>query len=252
MAADVKRLPGVVVHFHNHRVQFHAPLGRFHLDWHRRQKLLHNRIFFHPDDGIIGPRHPAIRLVGSAAGKNARIRGRDMRVRSHHRRNPPVQIPSHRHLLAGHFRVEIHEPHLHVVRDGFQQLIHLPEGAIGLRHINAPLDIHHGATRAGGRGVDIQSRAWRRVRVVCGTKQARLPAQVVVDIPLVPDVVAGRHHINAVTVELLGNIRRNAEARRGVLSVGDHHIDPLRFADVRQVIRHNMPSRMTEDVADEE
>ena len=250
MPANRKRLAGCLIHVHDHRVQFDAALRRFHLDRHRRQKFLDNRLLFHADDGIVRSGHTAVCLVRRAARQDARVGGGNMRVRPHHRRNTSVQIPAHRHLLAGHLGMEIDEPDFHFFRNARQHLIDLPERTIGVGHVHPALQIHHGAFRAASRLVNIKARAGSGNGIVGRPDQPGLPTQVIVNVPLVPDVIAGRHHVDAGTKEILGDIGRDAEARGRVFAVRDHHINALRGPDIRQMVRDNAAARMAENIAD--
>ena len=62
-------------------------------------------------------------------------------------------------------------------------------------------------------------------RIVGGAEQPRLGADVVERFFLVPDVIAGRHHVDAPVEELIADLAGDAEAGRRVLGVGDDEVD---------------------------
>ena len=74
---------------------------------------------------------------------------------------------------------------------------------------------------------------------------------VVDQLLLVPHVIAGGQHIGAQVEDLLGDLRRHAEAAGGVLNVHDRQLDLVRLAHVADVLAHDPASRAAEDVADE-
>src|SRR6185312_2057021 len=156
------------------------------------------------------------------------------------------------HLFARDFSVEIDEADLYVGGKRGQQLICFSKRAVGIGHINPPLQIHHGTTRARRRLVDVDTGAWRAGRIVGRAQQARVAREVVVDVPLVPDVIAGCHHIDTVTEKFLRNGGCNAEAGGGIFAVRDYKVDRFGPADVLDVVGDDAAPGMTEDVADKE
>ena len=99
--------------------------------------------------------------------------------------------------------------------------------------------------------MDIDPGTRSRCRIVGGPDQAWGPPQIVLNIPLVPDVVARGHHIDAITKKLVGNVRSDTEACCGVLAIGDHNVNRLRRADVGHVVGNNSPARLSEYIANE-
>ena len=63
------------------------------------------------------------------------------------------------------------------------------------------------------------------VDIIRGTQQARLAREIIVNLALVPDVVAAGEHVEPVAEQLIGKLRRNAEASGRIFSVGDRKID---------------------------
>ena len=100
--------------------------------------------------------------------------------------------------------------------------------------------------------MDVNARTWNARRVVRRPQQSRLPRQVVVDVALVPDVIAGSHHIDPVAEKFVGNGGRDTKACRRVLAVRDYDVDRLGSADIRNVVCDNSASGVSENVADKE
>ena len=61
----------------------------------------------HPDHAAVRPAHAYVRDVGRTARKDTLIGGRHMGVSSHDGCDAPVEVPTHRDLFAGGFRVHI-------------------------------------------------------------------------------------------------------------------------------------------------
>ena len=142
--------------------------------------------------------------------------------------------------------MEIDEAH-------FDRRIELGENAIGgaerairVRHVGAALQIENCALFP-----DDHPTARRFGRIIGGSQKARCAAQIIVDLALVPDVIACGEHIDPQFEQVLGNQGRDAEAACGILPVGDSQVDLLRFDDVLQVVGDNAAPRGGEDVADE-
>ena len=80
-----------------------------------------------------------------------------------------------------------------------------------------------------------------------------LALQVVDDLALVPDVIAGGEDVDAEVEKLVDDLRSDAEAAGGVFAVGDNQVDAVLLltsrADARWTMVRPGPS---EDVADEE
>jgi len=68
----------------------------------------------------------------------------------------------------------------------------------------------------------------------------------------VPHVVTAGQNFDPRREQLLGNPGRNAEARCGVLAVGDHQVDLARLHNVGKPIGDNVPAWRTHDVANKQ
>jgi hypothetical protein len=251
MPPDADGLARLAVNLDDYRMQLNGAFGCFHPDGHSRQKLPQHRVFLNTDDGIERTGHTAVGLIRSAAGKNTRIGGRNVGVRAYDSRNAAIHIPPHGHLLARDLGMKIDEPDRYVRRQRGQQFVGLPERAVGVCHVNAALEIHHRAACAGGCLVNVNARTWAARRKVRRPQQARIAREIFVDVALVPDVIAGRHNVDPAAEKLVGNSRRDAETRRGILAVRDHNVNRLGLPDVGEMVRHNSPPGVAEDVADE-
>ena len=56
------------------------------------------------------------------------------------------------------------------------------------------------------------------------------------DLAFVPDVISGRHNVNAQIEKLLRQRRRDSETSRGILAVGDDEIDGVTLAIAREAL----------------
>jgi hypothetical protein len=75
--------------------------------------------------------------------------------------------------------------------------------------------------------------------------------EVVVDLSLVPDVVAAGDDVDAAPEQLLGQARGQAGTRRDVLTVGDDHVQRHLVTELWQRVHHGQPSGLADDVADD-
>src|ERR1017187_5840311 len=73
VAADGARLPGLLVHVEDDRVQLRAVLGSLHAHRQAGEETLQNGVRIDADHRAVGPGHAAIGLVGRAAGQDTGI-----------------------------------------------------------------------------------------------------------------------------------------------------------------------------------
>jgi hypothetical protein len=251
VSPDVGRPSSGFIHFDDHRVQLRPMLGGFHANRHLRQEFLQNNILVDADHGMIRAGHTHIGLIRRAIRQNARVRGRDVRVRADHRGNPAVQIPAHGHLLAGQLGVKIYETDFRAGRQILQNLIGLAKGTIGLRHVGAALQIDNRAVDPVLRFDHHHAASGEFLDVVAGTQQPRLAGKIIVNFALIPDVVAAGEDVQPVAEQFIGKRRSNAEASRGILGVGDGEIDFFSRDDGFKMSRDEVSPGRGENVADE-
>src|SRR4030095_15475582 len=82
--------------------------------------------------------------------------------------------------------------------------------------------------------------------------QPRVLVEIRKDFLPVPDVIAAGHHIDAVLEEVIGDVRRDAEPGSRVLHVRDDEIDPMMCHQRTQPATDELPSWLSNDVADEQ
>ena len=76
--------------------------------------------------------------------------------------------------------------------------------------------------------------------------------QIGVDLAAVVGVVAERDHVDAGREQLVGDLRRDPEAARGVLAVDDDERRGVALAQHRQAVEQRAPPDAADDVADEQ
>jgi len=76
--------------------------------------------------------------------------------------------------------------------------------------------------------------------------------QVVIDLALIPGVIAKSEHINSSGEQLVCRVRGDAQAPRGVLAVGDDDLQLKLFAQPGYELLHQSPPRSTRDIPYEE
>ena len=233
---------GEFIHSHDHRVQLSAMPRRFHPHRHLRQKLLDDDVFVDADDAIVRTRHAAIRLIGGAAGQDARIGGRDMGVSADHGRNASIEMPAHGDFFARQLGVKIDETYLDFGTQLGKESVGFAKRAIDGCHVGAPLQIDNRAVDSVSR-LDDNDAGTRQLRRVIGwTQQARLAREVVINFALVPDMIAAGEHVDAEAEQIVGQLRRDAEAAGGVFAIGDREMNVFGFYDRLQMTGDNRPS----------
>ena len=77
-------------------------------------------------------------------------------------------------------------------------------------------------------------------------------ADVVERFLLVPDVIAGRHHVDAPVEQLVADLARDAEAGRRIFGVGDDEVDGVVVDEGAEALPDELAAGAPDDVADEE
>jgi len=133
-----------------------------------------------------------------------------MGVGAENGRHTPVEVPAHRHLLARHLCVEVDDYRAGLTLEALQDRVDLgerrarhlqPDGSAQVDHCDAPaLDLDHGV-------------ALSRVAVwIVGRPDHAVGAiQVLVDLAVLVDVVAGCDHIRAGGEQLVGGALGDAQ-----------------------------------------
>ena len=134
------------------------------------------------------------------------------------------------------------------------------EGVIGCVHEDAAAEIDDGIGHAGLRG-SLEDAIAGKAGLEVGRAQdaagailaiGRHGVQIVDQLALVPDVIAGGEHVRAQVEEVFGDLRGDAEAAGGVLSIDDDEFDVVGLTDMPDVLADDLSSRAAEDIADEE
>src|SRR5262249_9437940 len=183
---------------------------------------------------------------------NRLVGRRNVRVRSDDRRDPAVQVPPHRHFFRGRLRVHVDDDDFHVA-GARQLLIGDAERRVGIGgHDDRPLQIQY-AHRNPGRGRLDRPPAPRIAgRIVGRAQQPIRGVERVVDLLLVPDVIARREDVDRHLGHLVEELNRQAEAASRVLDVDDYKVYIVFVDDLRQRGVERATSGLTDDVADKE
>jgi hypothetical protein len=165
--------------------------------------------------------------------------------------DPAVQIPAHRDLLAGELGVEVDDHSVGLTLEALEDRVDLGEWgardveldrAAEVDHRDASLtDLDH---RVAASGVG--------VRIVGGPDHAVGAVEVLVDLAMLVDVVAGRDHVGARGKHLLRRPLGDPQASGRVLAVDDHEVGRVAFAQLRHRRREPLPTRASDHVSDEE
>ena len=150
--------------------------------------------------------------------------------------------------------------HQHDFRFGLlQQTIRRAKRAIVMNHEYPALQVDHGVRHPAAGNAFVVPTAGSSRRIIRRTQHPTRVAsvrhsrgEIVVDLFLVPNVIAGSEDIGAQIEELFANRGRNAESTRRILHINDQEFDLVGFDQVMEVIANDLAPRTAEDVTDEE
>ncbi len=202
------------------------------------------------DDRFMRTGHSDIGDVGSAPREDPLIGRLDMRVRAHHRRDLPIDVPAHGDLLGGGFGVEVHQDDSGLA-DRLYFASYDMKGIVQGVHEDSPHDVDHAHRDTSGGTGDVVAATWG-VRIVRGAEQPRFELDVVECLLLVPDMIPGGHDIDARLTDRLGHGTRHAQATRRVLHVRDHEVNRMALDQPGQRPSEYFATRFADDVAHEE
>ncbi len=153
--------------------------------------------------------------------------------------------------------MEVDEDYLSL--DLLQKFVGEPEGIVAGSHKDASLEIDYGV--AGAIFLTFIHSPARHTRwKICGTQQpSRGTVRVVIrhlevfdDLALVPDVIAGRHNVDAEIKEFVREPWRDAESRCRILAISDDQIDGVLLYQPWQAVLYDRSPRAAKNVTDEE
>jgi len=228
--------------------------GRLKARRHPAQKALNDQLFFHPDHTVVRPSHADIGDVSRAFGQDGFIGRGNMRVRAHNGSGAPVEVPAKGNFLRRSLGVKINKDNLRL--DLLQQPIGITIGIVSRSHKHASLKIDdrignaillplvNAPPRQARRKISRPQQPSRRTMRV-----AVRHLKVFNNLALVPDVIAGSHHIDAQIEKLFRQRGRNPKSRRGIFAVGNDEISRMRTNKFRQTFFHNRPPGTPKNVA---
>jgi hypothetical protein len=144
--------------------------------------------------------------------------------------------------------VKIDEPHLDALGQLAQDLVSLPERAIDGRHLRAPLQIDDRTFDSVARLHHDYSLAGQLLGVVRRPQEPLLPREIIVNLTLVPDMVAAGEDLDSVTEQLLSQLRRDPESARRIFAIGDGEVDLFRRDNLFQMPRDKIPPGRSKNV----
>ena len=181
----------------------------------------------HADDRIVRAGHADVGEVSRALGQDALVGGLDMRVRADNGGDAAVEMPAHGDFFGCRFGMEVDEDDARLRSQGVDFAQRPANGSSSGVMKTRPIRL----STPTGSPVRVRAEVAAAARHAGGevrrAKQLRLPSDVVEHFLLVPDVIARRHHVDAVVEDGVGDVAGDAEAGRGVLDVGDHEVDAV-------------------------
>src|SRR5438067_5775999 len=188
---DRGRSTAGAVRLDHHGVEHHRPLPHLEPRWQMSQEAGQHGLHAEPDDRIARAGHSQVADIGGAAWQEPGIGGGDVGVGTDHRADATVQVPAHRVLLAGDLAVKVHEPHgWQWLGGSIEERVRSREWRVELVHVHATHQVDDCHLTAVGQVVHQPSASGRIVWVVQWAQDWPITLQVVVDLALLPDVVA--------------------------------------------------------------
>ena len=179
----------------------------------------------HPQDGQGGAGHAQVGDKARAPGQNLGVGGGHMGVGSPHGLDPAVQIPPHGPLLTGGLGVEVHK---------HQVGLHLRQNPVGGVEggvqvgiqLKPAHEVHHPQPQPLGPLIDPKAPAGEVGGKVGRPQDVGAVLQIVLDLQLVPGVVAQGDHIRPGVKNLLRVLGQQAQTG-GVLPVDHGEVDVI-------------------------
>ena len=125
------------------------------------------------------------------------------------------------------------------------------ERIVERRHEDAAHDVDDADRLAGAGAADDAAAAGDAGGEVRGSQQSRFARDVLQDLLLVPDVIAGRHDVDAVAEDRVGDVAGHAESRGRILDVGDDEVDVALLDERGDGAPRDLTPGLAEDVANE-
>src|SRR5262249_7880575 len=180
----------------------------------------------------------------------------NVRVRAQNCRHASIQMPPHGDLFARGFGMEVHD--YYFAGDLLQERIGLAKRIVGILHENASLKVDHRVALALLGCAFIDAYSGNALGIVRGTKHAAHPAagvtvdgvEIVDDLALVPDVIAGGEHLATYIEKFIGDSRCQPEAAGCVLRVGNDQVHAIALHDVGQMVVDDFSPGAAENITD--
>ena len=133
-----------------------------------------------------------------------------------------------------------------------EQCIRGGERRIELVHVHPAHEVDDRYLSPVGELMKEPAAPWRVRWVIERPQDRAIGLQILVDLALVPDVVAGGDDVDPHAQQLLCQGRRQSHAGRHVLAIGDHQVDVHLGAQIRQRVPDSHAARLSDDVSDEQ
>src|SRR5581483_3424820 len=257
-ALDGTRFARGFVTINDDGAKLHIPGRGFPAAGHIGQKTINDQLLLHADHAVVRTGHSHVRHVGCAVGQDMFIGSRYVGMRAEYDGYAAVKIPSHGNFLGGRLGMHVDEDDLSL--NCAEEPIGNAEGIVVVGHEHAPLDVQNGVWHAGARFSFVEATSRHAGWIVGGADQAAGRAvgvavgrlEVVDNLALVPDVVAGRDDLNAHFKKFFSKGGSDTETGGSVFAIGYDQIDAVLLHQPRQALADDGASRPSKDVADEE
>jgi len=212
-----------------HRHQPRVLLGGLESDRHLPRKRLHRLLALDADDSAPRTGHAHVGDVGGATRQHARVRGRDVGVRTDDRRDPTVQVPTHRDLFAGRLGMHVDQHVIDAPGEPLELRVGLGKRRAARLQMQVPGKVDDAQANAvaldhAGAPPGLAGEEVRRPH------DARVLVQIRVDLAVAVGVVAERDHVDAQPEQLVRRSRRDSHSPGHVLAVCDDEVQSVALA----------------------
>src|SRR6266404_581166 len=210
-AFDAGGAAGALVAVNPDAAEARVALCRFPAHGHAGEEALQHQILFDADHAVVGAGHANVGDVGRAFGQNALVGRGDVRVGAEDGGDAAVEIPADGDFFRRGLGVHIENDYLG--GEFVQNFVGLAEGVVVAGHEDAALQVDDGEGCAAPRFAFEDAPAGRAGGIVGGTQDALgvllevvgAELEVLDDLALVPNVVAGGEDVDAELEELVGD-----------------------------------------------
>jgi len=219
---------------------------------HGSKEALNNGLRLAANDTIMRAGKASIAKKGGAARKDPLVGRLNVGMSAYYRADAAIQHAREGDFFRSRFSMEIDKD----VGHGGTETLKFQEDAlewiVQRRHESAALEVDNGDRWQGRRLENVTPMPRSTWGIIERPKEARLTAEQLNHLLLIPQMVAAGDHINSRSEDFLGGSRCYAGTARSIFAVSHDQIQGLLLAQFGNQFAYDTPARLANDVPDEE